>query len=200
MPSDIAGLDVANGLRRVLGKKSLYLSMLRKFVAGQSNAPAEIRAALAAGDLATAERLAHTAKGVAGNIGASGVQERAAALELALKEQQAGAQIEALLEQFEPPLLALIAALQASLPAEAEKLQVAVDMDALRALCSRLAALLADDDSEAGDLLDSQANLLNAAFPAHFRRIDDAVRSYDFETALATLKTAARECGIEVPA
>jgi two-component system sensor histidine kinase/response regulator len=200
LPSGITGLDVANGLRRVLGKKSLYLSMLRKFVAGQINAPSEIRAALAVDDLATAERLAHTAKGVAGNIGATGVQQLAATLELALKEQWPRADIEAALEKFEPPLADLIAALQAQLPAEAEKAQVAVDQDALREVCGKLAALLADDDSEAGDLLDSQANLLNAAFPTRFRQIDDAVRGFDFEAALAVLKEAAAERGIEVPA
>ena len=200
LPSGIAGLDVANGLRRVLGKKSLYLSMLRKFVVGQINVPTEIRAALAADDLATAERLAHTAKGVAGNIGATGVQQLAATLELALKEQRPRADIESALAQFEPPLAELIEALQAQLPAEAEKAQVAVDQDALREVCGKLAALLADDDSEAGDLLDSQANLLNAAFPARFRQIDDAVRSFDFEAALAALKAAADERGIEVAA
>ena len=200
LPSDIAGLDVANGLRRVLGKKSLYVSMLRKFVAGQKGAAAEIRAALDANDHATAERLAHTTKGVAGNIGAAPVQERAAALELAIKEHRSRAELDALLDQFAPPLQALVASLEASLPAEAEKVQVVVDSEALREVCTRLAALLADDDSEAGDLLDTHANLLNAAFPSRFRRIDDAVRGFDFEAALSALKEAASERGIEVPA
>ena len=34
---NIEGLNTSEGLRRVLGKKSLYLSMLRKFAAGQKN-------------------------------------------------------------------------------------------------------------------------------------------------------------------
>ncbi|TRZ67938.1 MAG: response regulator, partial [Rhodocyclaceae bacterium] len=94
LPGDVAGLDVANGLRRVLGKKSLYLSMLRKFVAGQKGAPDEIRAALAADDSATAERLAHTAKGVAGNIGATEVQQHAAVPEAVLKARRPRGEID----------------------------------------------------------------------------------------------------------
>ncbi|MBS4098283.1 MAG: response regulator [Sulfuricella sp.] len=199
LPSGIAGLDVESGLRRVLGKKSLYLSMLRKFVAGQRAAPAEIRAALDAQDWDTAQRLAHTAKGVAGNIGAGAMQELAAALELALKERRPRPETDAALARLATPLAALIEAIQAQLPEEAAKAQVAVDLPALRETCAKLAALLADDDSEAGDLLDQHADLLNTAFPTHFRRIDDAVRGFDFEAALAALQEAAVERGIEVP-
>ncbi|MDD2711908.1 MAG: response regulator, partial [Simplicispira sp.] len=64
----IEGLDQEAGLRRVLGKKSLYLSMLRKFVTGQASVLEDVKAALNEGDWMTAERLAHTLKSVAGNI------------------------------------------------------------------------------------------------------------------------------------
>src|SRR5665647_2465698 len=42
LPSGIEGLDMADGLRRVLGKKPLYLSMLRLFVVGQKSVVAQI--------------------------------------------------------------------------------------------------------------------------------------------------------------
>ena len=51
--------------------------------------------------------------------------------------------------------------------------------------------MLADDDAEAGDVLDAKADLLNAAFPDHYRKIDDGIRSFDFEAALAALRAAA---------
>ncbi|HVR53279.1 MAG TPA: response regulator, partial [Pseudorhodoferax sp.] len=65
----IAGLDTAAGLRRVLGKVPLYRQLLSKFMAGQAGTPQAIAQALQHGDAATAERLAHTLKGVAGNLG-----------------------------------------------------------------------------------------------------------------------------------
>ena len=47
----IPGLDSAEGLRRVRGKQSLYLWMLRKFIVDQRDTTAKIRAALDAEDL-----------------------------------------------------------------------------------------------------------------------------------------------------
>jgi len=75
---------------------------------------------------------------------------------------------------------------------------VAVDRDKLRQVCTRLAALLADDDSEAGDVMDDNANLLNAAFPNDYRAVENAVKAFDFEAALDKLKAAAASAGVEV--
>jgi PAS domain S-box-containing protein len=60
LPSNIEGLDMVSGLRRVLGKKQVYLSMLRRFVAGQKSVVVDIDNALVRDDPALAERLAHT--------------------------------------------------------------------------------------------------------------------------------------------
>ncbi len=198
IPQNIEGLDTAAGLKRVLGKTSLYLSMLRKFVAGQRTASADIIAALDADDWATAERLAHTTKGVCGNIGAAAVQEMANSLEQALKERKAREDVDALLATLTPQLTTLIEAISAQLPAEEGKAQVAVDREKLSAVCKRLVALLADDDSEAGDLFADEGDLLNAAFPGHYRAIDDAIKGFDFETALDKLKLAMQTAGVEV--
>jgi two-component system sensor histidine kinase/response regulator len=84
---DIEGLNVALGLTRVLGKQSLYISMLKKFIAGQKNVPAQITVALNADDRNTAERFAHTLKGVAGNIGAGPLQKQAECLEALTSER-----------------------------------------------------------------------------------------------------------------
>jgi two-component system sensor histidine kinase/response regulator len=66
----VPGLDADDGLRRVLGKREAYVGLLRTFASGQAGAPEAIRAALAEGRRADAERAAHTLKGVAGSIGA----------------------------------------------------------------------------------------------------------------------------------
>ena len=76
LPS-VAGLDTQDGLRRVAGNQKLYLKLLRQFIEQQGPAVGQITAALAQGDDTLAERLAHTLKGVAGNIGAKPVQAAA---------------------------------------------------------------------------------------------------------------------------
>jgi two-component system sensor histidine kinase/response regulator len=115
----IDGLDTALGLSRMVNKKPLYLAMLHRYVAGQRTACAQIRDALAAGDLATAERLAHTTKGVSGNVGATVVQNHADALEHVLREARPMNEIEPLLACLETPLAALVAALEEQLPPQA---------------------------------------------------------------------------------
>jgi HPt (histidine-containing phosphotransfer) domain-containing protein len=190
LPSGIEGLDMANGLRRVLGKKPLYLSMLRKFVAGQKSATAEILKALESDDWGTAERLAHTLKGVSGNIGATGLQQLAEKIETAIKERQPRKAVDNRLDELKKPLENLIAQLEQKLPEEQGKTAVTVNQEKLKAVCDKLEALLADYDSEAGDVLDANADLLNAAFPNHYRKIDDGIRSFDFEAALAALRAA----------
>src|SRR5262249_5828571 len=69
----LIGLDTTEGLLRVAGNKRLYLKLIRQFVASEHDAPSRIRERLASQDRATAERMAHTVKGVAGNLGAKAV-------------------------------------------------------------------------------------------------------------------------------
>ena len=76
---------------------------------------AQIQAALASGDLATAERLAHSAKSVAGNIGATAIQSLAGCVESALRDHEPSAQVQQLLVQLDRDLGVLIAALEQQL-------------------------------------------------------------------------------------
>jgi two-component system sensor histidine kinase/response regulator len=99
----------------MMNKKPLYLAMLRRYATGQRDAMRELRDALVAQDLATAERVAHTAKAVSGNVGATEVQDRAAALELALRERQPREQVDACVQQFEAALVPLVEALESQL-------------------------------------------------------------------------------------
>ena len=85
---EIAGINLADGLKRVAGNRRLYRDLLGQFAAKQGDAAAQISAALESGDLKLAERIAHTVKGVAGNIGITEVQSAAQKLEKAIREGQ----------------------------------------------------------------------------------------------------------------
>jgi len=188
LPGRIEGLDMAAGLRRVLGKADRYVALLRGFAAGQADAPARIRSAVAAQDLGTAEREAHTLKGLAGNVGADEVQARAKTLEAALRS--GAADVEALVAAVEQELTAQIAAIIAALPAEEELVvAAAVDPKTQAAVLEQLRALLADDDAAAERLLAEHAALLAAALEGRYARVRDAVRRFDFEAALESLNS-----------
>jgi len=193
MPPPIEGLDTAAGLRRVLGREPLYLSMLRKFATTQKSAPAEIHRALVAGDWETAERLAHTLKGVSATIGATLVQHRAESLETVIRTRQPRSAVDGPLEDLVEPLHTLIIRLEQTLPEVTDPSLATVEEADLKVVCDTLEALLQGDDPEAGDLLETNAGLLRAAFPHQFRRIADQIRSYDFGPALVGLRAAISE-------
>lgn len=175
----------------------MYQSMLRKFVAGQRSAVNDIRAALNSGDRATAERLAHTTKGVCGNIGAAGVQGLAGALEHAIMSGEGPSRLMALNDALAKSLVPLVRDIEAWLPAEqalcTATAATSVDEAALERVTTRLRALCGDMDSEAEELIDSEAALLSCAFPAHFEAMASAIRNFDFDTALTRLDAALSE-------
>ncbi len=189
----VPGLDADDGLRRVLGKREAYVGLLRTFASGQAGAPEAIRAALAEGRRADAERAAHTLKGVAGSIGARQLQAEAAAVEVALRQDAPPAEALTLLAPAAKTLEALLAALAAVVPPEVETRATGpVDPEALRATVERIERLLAQDDIEAVAALDAAAPLLAAAFGERATALRKLVKGYRFEDALAALREAAR--------
>ena len=193
LPGTITGVDMKLGLKRVLGRKRHYLSLLRKFLDGQAHAADQVRTALSAGDHQTAERLAHTVKGTAGNIGATRLQEYAADLEQALRTQAPPGTLSTLLLLFENELHRVTAALDAELPPEQPAEPTEVDGAQLRALCNHLATLLQNYDAAAEDLFEANKQLFRTAFPRLFPSLAEAVRAFEFETAMELLHGALAE-------
>ena len=103
---DLPGIDKADGLKRMLNKPALYEKILRDFHARLIDAPQVIRATLASGDFVSAERHAHSAKGLAGTIGALDLQNAAMALEKALREGELPSEL--VFGQFEKALRTVI--------------------------------------------------------------------------------------------
>ena len=191
LPTPIPGLDMASGLRRARGKKALYLSMLHKFTGNQKNVPMQLRTALDRNDQAAAERMAHTLKGLAGSIGARHLQQEAALLETAIREKQPTAAVDARAAAMCLLLDNLIATLEAKLhDVNGKDSRQASDPQKLSEITARLDALLAADDSRAVKLLDAHLDLLEAAYPEHYQRLESSIRLFDFDAALAVLGEA----------
>jgi HPt (histidine-containing phosphotransfer) domain-containing protein len=192
---NIDGLDVKLGLSRVLGKKRLYSDLLLKFARDQTKAPQLLQEALDARDLPTAQRLAHTAKGLAGNVGATRLQEQAGLLEAAIRDRAAREKIDPLLAVWRAGLRDLISELWAALPAPQARPQngAANDPEKQRAVVRRLMDLLKNDDSDAVDLVDAEAETLRAALgPTGFDALAEASHAFDFDTALQELSRGMR--------
>jgi HPt (histidine-containing phosphotransfer) domain-containing protein len=104
----------------VRGNEALYRKLLARFCTSQGRAPGQIHEALANGDLAAAEMLAHTAKSAAGYIGARQVQALAGELEQALRTYSPPTLVQERLGQLERATAALTASLAGRLEPEPE--------------------------------------------------------------------------------
>jgi two-component system sensor histidine kinase/response regulator len=194
---NVPGLNRDEGLRRIGGNHALYLSMLRKFIAGNRTVCAQIREALRTDDWKTSERLAHTVKGVAGNLGAFHVHSEASKLESLLRERQAAAEVDRQLATLGSTLEHLLTALEEALPSDSETQTLAQpDWEQVRAVCARLDSLLAQSDADVADVMNENADLIRAAFPHHYGRINDAVQEFDFDMALTLLQDARRSSAV----
>ena len=141
-------------------------------------------------DWDTAERLAFTLNGISGNVGATGLQPFAEILNVAIKARRALKQADAGSDGLTMPPDNRITQLEQELLVEQGRAAATADPEKLKAVCDKLGALLADDDAEAGDVMNENAELLNAAFPSHCHEIDNHIRSFDFDAALTALKVA----------
>ncbi|WP_084461480.1 PAS domain S-box protein [Curvibacter gracilis] len=194
LPTEIAGLDVSLGLKRVMGKRSLYRSMLDRFVAGQQATLRELPQALAAQDWPLAERLAHNLKGLAGNLGASALQQRAAELEGAIGRRESAQALQGLSEATLQWLAALLAELQAWLSAQAghpPAEPLAAPPQALEGpvlgLLQHLRTLFVDNDSAALEVVKENAAMLRLALGDAFLAVEQKTLAFEFEQAIEAL-------------
>ena len=106
----LPGIDVASAMERLNHNHKLFRSILLEFHRDYASVTDEIRIALAGkrkNDLKTAERLAHSVKGMAGNLSAKSLFVAAEALEKAIKkDRQKGMPM--LLDGFEMALSQVI--------------------------------------------------------------------------------------------
>ncbi|MBI5523781.1 MAG: response regulator [Desulfarculus sp.] len=111
LPPAIEGVNLEEGLNRVGGNARLYRGLLVKLRDEYAGAADELSQMLSMERFEDAQRLAHSVKGVAGNVGASGLQAVAGELEAAIRDGEQTAW-PGKLAGFAQALAALAAALQ----------------------------------------------------------------------------------------
>jgi two-component system sensor histidine kinase/response regulator len=195
----IPGLDTKDGLTRVAGNQKLYLKLLRQFVEQQGPAIAQVTDALAKGDAALAERLAHTLKGVAGNIGAKAVQSAAGTLEKFIRAKAATPEVESAKQMVSAALDPLLSELQSALNLNAPALETSkpatvtatVDLAQSREAATQLIKLLSEFDPGAADFIEANQAALRALFAAKaWPQFEKLVQGYSFADAQAQLEQA----------
>ena len=187
-PLDIDGIDVKSALKRTGGNRKRYVALLRRFAQQQASTVDEIRKALSMGDAATAERAAHSLKGVAGTLGATTLSETAAKAETAIKTGQG---IDTALTSLFAGLGAAVRAIRAALPEEIPTNGgggASRDPRTVVKPLTQLKRLLETDDGEAADfMIDARSDLSGVLTPTEIETLSELVGDFNFEAALKCL-------------
>lgn len=190
---EVHGLDVPRGMAVMGGDSALYRKMLQRFCSGQQGFAASFQSAWASDDKVTARRLAHTLKGSASTIGATGVAELAALLEQVCEEGDdvgVATRLPSLMAELTPLLSKLEAALADS-PMAVVASQ-GIDAEMLAAQLQQLGALLAQSDAQALALCQQiEADLAGSTSPLQsaFQEVSWAVNEFEFDEALLLLQS-----------
>jgi two-component system sensor histidine kinase/response regulator len=188
--ASVPGFNAESGLAMLRGHAHKYLEFLGRFIAAQVPNLGVIGDSLAAGDSATAARLAHTIKGTGATLGAESLSEVAGYLERMLATNPAASladpAVSAALDKLGGEIMALAAALQS--PAVAGPVAVPPPApQALRQILDELNLLLMQSDAAAISLLQRHTATLRAALGTPFEALARQVNNFDFDTAHKTL-------------
>lgn len=191
----IAGVDVDEGLQRLAGNEELYWNLLTQFTVKQTRFGQRITAEIQGGNPSEAERLAHSLKGAAGNLGIREIFDLAGKVERGIHDRQLN--VEDLVNTLSSALTRQIQIIEAALAATSHytkprELAPAEPAAVLRAV-ARLKALLEANDADAADAYKCLAELLrDTVEPSRLEALGTAISGFTFEDALKQLDLLAK--------
>ncbi|MBF0429043.1 MAG: response regulator [Magnetococcales bacterium] len=203
---EILGMDTQAGLRRMSGNLVAYLKLLGRFQNNQGKACDAIRQALENQDFDTAERLAHTLKGVSATIGAVALQEKAGQLELAMRKSRKRDRIDPLLQDTSLELIRICVALDQVLPEKAVDLPQVSFVEETKERIERRNELLGMAfrqlmiyDVEVENTLRKIRTVSGSKEMFEWLKLlDGQVANYNFDAAIETLQQCAASVGLEL--
>jgi CheY-like chemotaxis protein len=194
----LAGIDLKATLPRFGGSFEGFAAVFRRFARSQDGVAAELRTLLAAGDRVRAGRLLHGLRGVAANLGASGVAAHALDLEQALRgeDEAALAQGLARLEDALATVLEAARGLPPDVSAGATGPGLAdgeMEQRALGDALAHLRDLLQNNNMKAMARFESMRPALARLAPAAVPPLADAVATLRFDAAAALIEEMMRQ-------
>ncbi len=197
MPN-IPGFNVPLALRQLGNNVKLYGKLLDQFQKTYAGAARDIEQSVTNGDFETAERNAHTIKGLAGSLGATALQQVAAKLEKLCRERETGGEYAETLASFGREIDAAITGIRAYMAngtAPAPQAAPPVNTSLLAGQLAALAAHVDDNDAKALMLFDEMRAQLSAYDQNAATRIAAAFEVFDFVGAAEVIATLRAKIG-----
>ncbi|MBF0161729.1 MAG: response regulator [Magnetococcales bacterium] len=205
----VAGIEVEEVLERLGHDRALLQNLLSEFRRDYASSAEQMRMALTGqreGDQQSAQVLAHTIKGIAGNLAARRLATAARELERAIETQQSE-QWPALLEAFSQALAEVITGIDtlqetSKEPQDIESLAVdKLDRAAILPVMQSLLERLAAANARSLERLEQLAPLLSAVSgPARlcWQDLEEQVNRFAFPEAIQSLHRLAEMLGVEL--
>ncbi|MBD3648071.1 MAG: Hpt domain-containing protein [Pseudomonadales bacterium] len=176
-------LDRHRGIANVNGNQELYERLLEEFCTDHGADATRIREALDANDLATAQRIGHTLKGVSGTLGAERTRSIAVRVDAALKRDEPPKESDlAELDESLQRLASMIGA-QSKRGAPTGLPDASLDASAM----ARIKGMLEEMNPAAEDLAISLVPALSRINAEVTTRLIAQIKRFDFDAALASL-------------
>ncbi len=191
LPRILPGIDLETGLKKVGGNQKLFLKLLADFYQDHKNDAETLKAVLKNNDMKFAQRIAHTLKGVSGNIGAEKLFQASKNLDSSLKKAPHDIDPE-LLSDFETELAIVIQGLQGSNlinKAQPSFLETGtLDPNLILPLLDQLATLVENMDVEAEEKVVEIKHQIGASAGSDLvKKLAAEIDNFEFNEAQGTL-------------
>ncbi|MBI5256556.1 MAG: PAS domain S-box protein [Burkholderiales bacterium] len=188
----IPGITMSRALLYLPGRNDVFLRVLQQFTENYADALAGLAPLLAARQYGQARALVHALRGACGAIGATALLASAEALEQMLKPEATERDPDRVVtaaHALQGELAALLAAIRQQVEPGDALPTASVPAEQVEAACETMDHLLRVADFSANARLRELMPLLRAGLgQATTHRMDEALRRYDHEAALAALR------------
>jgi PAS domain S-box-containing protein len=195
----VEGLDSKRGLRTMRGNVVSYAVLLRRFAETHGLDAGLFAKRLADGDMSEARRVAHSLKGAAASVGATGIESLAAKLEAAVLAQDAPA-IDALVGPLNAEIERVRAGIWSALPPETGAKTDVIEWAALQGALEQLERLLRRGDMRANSIYRDVAPMIRAVLAPRADQMERLLGNFNYEGALDLLPKIRAELSEAQPA
>lgn len=182
-------IDQNAALKYFNGNLANYQGMLMKFGETYGDNAEKIAQSLQAGDFQTAERLAHSLKGIAATLGMEALRKAALHAEQVIHDGEGKDNLSTELEQLKNALDAVIAEISSLNLDDNKPTEPGIDAAQLKPLLTELESLLIDDNPSALDVWHTlKPALTELISAAELQKLNQQIEAFDLAEALVNLR------------
>ena len=194
-PESLYGIDLKSALSRLGGNKQLLKELLYDFYKKYASITEEMNSEIQKGNIDRVEIMAHSIKGIAGNISANDLYETAGELEKAIREKNKE-QYQSLLTNFDKELQLVLEALKIFEVKAIEEVNVDIDVQKSKLLFAELLNLIKNDSPDAIESYIHFKKAINISLISDdMNLLEKQIHNFDFVNAYTTLNRVAEKLG-----